>query len=340
LIDIGHPAHVHFYKNAVSDLRARGHKVKITAREKDIALKLLEAYDLEYVNLGLHQKSMASKSLGMVRRDYKLLEIAKEFKADVLTGIHNMYAAHVGSLMNKPSVIFTDTEHGSVNNKLTFPFATVICTPESFKKNLGAKQLVYKGYHELAYLHPKYFKPNPSVLEPLDLNKDDKFIVLRFVSWEASHDVKQKGLTSDEKESFIKQLERYGRVLITSEGGFEKKFEKYKIKLKPEKIHDLLYYAELYFGEGGTMGSEAGLVGTPSVHVSTTAKHCGVFEELRDKFGLIYIYDDGKSGMKKAVELLESNAKLAWREKRAKMLNQTIDVNEFIVNTIEKYGED
>ena len=38
LIDIGHPAHVHLFKNLIGNLRKDGHEVIITARDKEIAL--------------------------------------------------------------------------------------------------------------------------------------------------------------------------------------------------------------------------------------------------------------------------------------------------------------
>jgi predicted glycosyltransferase len=49
MVDIGHPAHVHFFRNAIRELEKRGHSVKVTARDKDVALRLLEAYGIPYV---------------------------------------------------------------------------------------------------------------------------------------------------------------------------------------------------------------------------------------------------------------------------------------------------
>jgi hypothetical protein len=37
LIDIGHPAHVHFFRNAIRELESKGHAVKVTARDKEVA---------------------------------------------------------------------------------------------------------------------------------------------------------------------------------------------------------------------------------------------------------------------------------------------------------------
>jgi hypothetical protein len=44
LVDIGHPAHVHLFRNAIKIWQAHGHDVTITSREKDITGTLLSAY--------------------------------------------------------------------------------------------------------------------------------------------------------------------------------------------------------------------------------------------------------------------------------------------------------
>ena len=46
---------------------------------------------------------------------------------------------------------------------------------------------------ENTYLHPKYFKPNKNILKKLNLTNKEKYVVLRLVSWDASHDIGQKG---------------------------------------------------------------------------------------------------------------------------------------------------
>ena len=48
IINIGHPGHVHFYRNAILALEERGHEVLVTARAKDITYKLLGIYDIPH----------------------------------------------------------------------------------------------------------------------------------------------------------------------------------------------------------------------------------------------------------------------------------------------------
>ena len=42
LFDMGHPAHVHLFKNIIKKLTADGHEVKITARDKEVTLAFTE----------------------------------------------------------------------------------------------------------------------------------------------------------------------------------------------------------------------------------------------------------------------------------------------------------
>ncbi|MCZ7355877.1 MAG: DUF354 domain-containing protein [Candidatus Methanoperedens sp.] len=336
LIDIGHPAHVHFFKNTIWALEKHGHEVMVTARDKDVAIDLLKAYNIPHIVL----TTMGRGKIGLMKewliRDYKLLILAKEFKPDILTGILNPCAAHVSKLLGKKAIIFNDTEHATFAEAITYPFTDVIITPSCFKKSLGKKQVRYNGYHELAYLHPDYFKPDPAVLDELGLSKEDIFIILRFVTWGASHDVGQHGIQN--KIRLVKELEKYGRVYITSEGRLDNELENYKIKVPPEKIHDLLYYATLYMGEGATMATESAILGTPAIYVSSLAGTMGNFIELEQKYGLMFNYNDSDIAIKKAVELIQKpEIKREWNEKRETLLKDKINVTGFMVRFLEDF---
>lgn len=340
LVGIGHPAHVHFYKNMIWNLERKGHEIKVIARNNDIVIELLNTYGFNYEKSSAFYTMLLKKAYIMFQIDYKLYKIVKKFRPDILTGILYMYGAHVGKIIRRPSVIFTDTEHARLANRLTFPFASAICTPSCFKKDLGPKQVRYNGYHELAYLHPNYFKSDPSVLDSLGLSKDDKFIILRFVSWGASHDIGQHGLDLETKQRFVRELEKYCRIFITSEAEPGKEFENYKIRVPPEKIHDLLYYATMYIGEGATMATEAGILGTPSIYISSLVGTMGNFDELDKKYGLVYSFTDPNKALEKAISLIENkNLKNEWQTKREKLLKDKIDVTKWMTEFIENYPE-
>jgi len=336
LIDMGHPGHVHFFKNFIWDMETKGHTVLITARNKEITLDLLSKYHFDFIPVGRQKSGKFNLIKEWVLRDLQILKIAREFHPDFLMGIGNPSVAHVAKLLRKRSLVFTDTEHAKFANGVTFPFADVICTPSCFNYDAGPKQVRYNGYHELAYLHPNRFTPNPTVLTEIGLTEDDPFIIVRFVSWEASHDIGQHGIR--DKVGLVKALEQYGRVLITSEGTLPEELQSYQIRVSPEKLHDLLYYATLYVGEGGTTASEAAVLGTPSLYVSSLAGTMGNFIELEGTYGLLYSFTDGDAALSKAIEILEDpESKEKWRTKRDRLLADKIDVTAFMVWFVENY---
>jgi uncharacterized protein len=338
LFDFGHPAHVHYFRNAIKILTNRGHEVRITARDKEMLKQLLDAYGLDYTITGTYRPNMLGKAVGMIKNDIALFRIAREYRPDLFISFGSPYAAHVSRLVGKKHVAFTDTEHAKFTIWLTFPFTDLICTPSCYTRSLPPRKHVkFNGYMELCYLHPKYFKPDPGVLRELGLVESETFFVVRFVSWEASHDIGQRGLSLDDKRSLVKELSAHGRVLITSESKLPDEFEPYRLTIPPEKIHNLLYYASMYIGEGATMASEAAILGTPSVYINSLS--LGYLQEQEHEYGLTSNFHDSESALKKVRELVKiKNLKAEWKKKRERMLVDKIDVTAWMTDLIVSYG--
>jgi predicted glycosyltransferase len=334
LIDIGHPAHVHLFKNFVWIMKKKGHKTLFTAREKEHTIYLLKKYGLEYRSLGRHYKSKPGKIWGLFKFNLKLLKEALKFKPDILMSHGSMYAAHVSLVQRKPHISLEDT--GNMEQiKIYRPFTEVILTPDVLEKNLGPKQIRYKGYHELCYLLPNYFNPDNSIYKLLGIEPEQKYCIFRFVSWRATHDKGQVGLTFEQKKRLIEQLSRYLKVFITSESDLPEEFSKYQIKIPPEKIHDALSFANLFIGEGATMASESGVLGTPSIYVNSIVTYNN---EDQEKYGLVFNFRDDPGVLGKALELLQiPDIKEEWKKRRKRMLADKIDVTAFLVWFIENY---
>lgn len=335
-VDINHPAHVHYFKHFIREMKKRGHEVLITASKKDITFRLLESSQLEFKDVGTYGASLVSKLVNIPIIDLQYYRTVKTFKPDILLGFGSIRAAHASVLLRKPCINFEDTEHSTEQIHLYRSFVEAICTPSCYLQDLGRKQIRFNGYMELASLHPNYFTPNPAVLTELGLTDGDPFIIVRFVSWQASHDIGQHGIR--DKIGLVKALERYGRVLITSEGALPRELQPYQIQLSPEKLHDLLYYATLYVGEGGTTATEAAVLGTPSIFVSSLAGTMGNFIELERTYGLLYSLTDDSAALDRAIEILQDPAsKDNWRIKREQLLKDKINVIAFMTWFIENY---
>lgn len=348
LIGMIHPKNVHFWRNIINNLVNHGHEIKIVAWDKDITLNLLSAYGLRYELIGKNYKGMMKKAYGMFTSDMKLLKIASRFRPDILLG-GAPYLAHVSKLIGKPHISFIDTEHATLANWLSSPFSDVICTPSCYKGKFNEmKHIRYNGYMELAYLHPNYFKPDPSVLDEIGLTKDEKFIIIRLISWDASHDTQYKGLSHDYLKRAIILFEKYGRIFITSEHKLSKDFEKYEIQFPHEKLHSALFYSSLYFGEGGSTAVESALLGIPSVHVEAfrlktnkvvdATKIHGNFDELVNKYEMLYTFFDENQALDKAIKLLnDKNIKINLGKKRNRLLSEKVDVTALMTEFIEKH---
>jgi len=336
VVDINHPADVHLFKNFILKMKEKRHKILITATQKDVSIELLDNYGFDYINLGSYGCSIIKKIINIPIIDFKMYNTIKKFKPDIFVGFGSIRAAHVSRLIGKPCIAFEDTEHSILEHILYMPFTNVICTPSCYNKDLGKKQIRFNGYKELSYLHPNYFNPNLAVLDKVGLNKEDIYIILRLVSWEAPHDVGQYGVQN--KVAMVEELEKYGRVFITSEGKIDKELERYKLEISPEKMHDFMNYASLYIGEGATMATESALMGIPSIYISSLVGTMGNLVELEQKYGLIYSYNDQNKAMKKAIELIQKpDLKEEWKKKKDKLLKDKIDVTEFMIWFIENY---
>ncbi|WOF16350.1 DUF354 domain-containing protein [Methanoplanus sp. FWC-SCC4] len=347
LFDIGHPAHIHLFKNVIKNLEKGGHAVKVTARNKEITKDLLDAYGIPYENRGEAYNGLFKKAIGMIKIDLELYNIAKKFDPDILAGVHNPYIAHVAKIMKKPSIIFNDTENVKIAKILTYPFATVICTPSCFKEQVDpGKHVKINGYKELAYLHPENFVPDPDVLKSIGVLENERYIVLRFISWAASHDIGLQGIERGKELEFIKTLEEFGKVFVTSERELGSELDKYRLHISPEKMHSLLYYAQLYIGEGGTMAAEAAVLGTPSIHIESTSsgrptgEFIGNFSELQNRYDIMYFFARSDEALKKGVEILKNeNSKDEWQIKRDVLIKDKINVAEWMTYFIEHYPD-
>jgi uncharacterized protein len=339
IFEFGHPAHVHNFKHVIRALERDGHQIKIAASRKDVALALLDAYGLEYTIIYDNLKpGRLQKALMFIKGVINLYRLALGFGPDLFVSRLSPISGLVSRLMRKPHIGLDDTDHARFEHMLAGMTTDVILTPECFRQDLGKKQVRFNGFKELAYIHPAYFKPDSSVLETHGLSSVDKFIFLRLISWGASHDVGHHGIM--DRQGLVHELERYGRVLISSEGPLEDPLKKYEVKVPPEQLHNILYHASLCIGEGSTTVVEAALLGTPSIYISSLAGLIGNFEILEKKYGLVFCYDNDKAMIKKAKDLLnDSGSRKELRNKLDRFYNETIDLTAFMVWFIEHYPE-
>ncbi len=335
IFTIQHPAHVHLFRNSIKHMDNEGHQVHTFVREKDINVKLLNLYDIDYKVLAEEPKGSWHLPLIQIEYEWKIVQAARRLNADVLVAMGEPAIAHASKLSSATSLVFTDTEHATLQNTLAFPFADKIFTPECYEGDLGSKQVRYPGYHELAYLHPDRFEPDPNVVEKAGVDPDEKYVILRLVSWGAIHDVGDSGF--DDIVDVVQKIEKTGaRVLITSEADLPRELEDHRLTIEPHKIHHLMAFSDLFIGESATMATESSILGTPSIFVSTIS--LGYTNELQDRYGLVsHFSEEGRQqhAVDKAVEILKNYDQEHWNERRRNLLADKTDVTKFIIEQLQ-----
>ena len=343
LIDIGHPGHVHLLHGVAEEMKIRGHNVFYAVREIPVAKRLMEHYGMTpWVDLGGKKDSLIGKAQTVLHQDIELLKFVRHNHIDL--GLSSgLVLSHVSKLTSMKSIMFDDDDDAAepLIVKYGHPLTDIVFTPDCIQRKTK-HAVYYAGTHELAYLHPKRFTPNPSVLQHAELQKGERFFIMRFVALKGHHDVGQQGLTIEQKKALVELLKSYGRVIITSERAIEPEFEPYRLPVPPEEIHSLMAYCSMFVGDSQTMTSEAAVLGVPALKCNTFAGRLSVPNMLEQKYGLCYAYQPAqfKEMYHHIEQLLARNPeemKNEWQAKRQRMLQDMIDPIEFFVNYIEQY---
>lgn len=343
LFDVGHPAHVHLFRLCWQKLAARGHSVHVAARDKDVLVDLLRQYDAPYSVLSSAKGGMFNNVIEMAKRDLGLLRLVKKHKIDLLLG-SSYGVPHVSSLTGRPSLSFSedDAEYKFDRNWNYRLFGTYVCTPDSLTSDLGKKQIRYPSYHELAYLHPDQFTPNPEVLTDLGVQNGERFFILRFVALKAYHDTDASGLSLRARRRLVQELSEFGRVFITAEGELPPDLEPYRYRIPTVKMHDALFYATMLVSDSQTMTVEAAVLGTPAIRCNSFVGRCSIIEEIQHKYGLTYGFlpQDSEQMFAKISELLsDEDLDAEWQRRRARMLEDKIDLTAWMVDLVDRYPQ-
>ena len=99
-------------------------------------------------------------------------------------------------------------------------------------------------------------------------------------------------------------------------------------------MHDALYYARIYVGEGGTTASESAILGTPAVYINNLSM--GYINDEKEA-GLLFQVIDNVSIYKAIDFATKTKSKEYFRSLSKTLINEKIDSTAFLVWFIENY---
>ena len=338
LLDICHPAHVHFFRHPVTILRERGHEVLITSRVKEVAIPLIESLGWEHLPLSSASSGGVFGLLKeLTKRDVALYRVVREFRPHAMAAIGGIFIAHAGFATRTPSVVFYDTETAKLQNLLTYPFASKVVVPQCYKAWLPKRSTRYKGYHELSYLHPQRFTPCAAIAQAngIDPNKDNYLI--RLVSWQANHDIGQVGWSTALLNTIVAHLSQRGKVIISAEGKLPTELQPLAYQGSPLQLHHVMAHCRLLVGESATMASEAAVLGVPAIYAAHTV--LGYTTEQEQHYSLVSnIRTLENEPLISAIDDLLTRPTEEWSTRRSRLLAETIDVASYVADQIEEAG--
>ncbi|HHT23883.1 MAG TPA: DUF354 domain-containing protein [Bacteroidales bacterium] len=344
LIQIGHPAQFHFYKNAVTEWQKRGHKVRLLIRKKDVLEKLVATSGFDYVNIEgkIYNKSSKIELIKLIfSRFYRLLYQVISFRPHVVIS-PDPILAKICRFSTAKFIAVSEDDYSVIKTlaDLLFPSSDHILAPQvcDFSK-WQHKKIGYAGYMKLAYLHPNRFRPQKSFVEN-NINAE-KYILIRLVSLVAHHDEGVKGINNNLLDRLIEIFESKGYVVfISSEKELQDKYKCYKLNTAVEVIHHVMAFASFVICDSQSMAVEAAMLGVPSIRFNDFAGKISVLEELEHKHGLTYGIQTSEPEKlyEKIEELLAiPNLQEEFQARRQRMLADKIDVTAFLVWFIENY---
>jgi len=333
LFDLGHPAHVHLFRHVIDRIRDEGGQALAATRFKDVTVNLCHAYNIPQIVLSrANTGGFFPGCCEFFIRTLKLLKMARKFRPDALLGT-SMSIGLVGRVIGRPSFVFGEDDADVVPlfAKTVYPVCNYVVTPQCLKhENYGAKHLCYPGYHELAYLHPDHFSPDPDVPRFLGLEPEKPYFLLRLVSLKAHHDVHASGLPIEAARRIVELLGKRGRLLIVAERRLREEFRQYQFPLPPEKFHHVLAFASMCIGDSQTVAAEAAVLGVPNLRCNSFVGRITYLEELEKTFGLTKGFLPGQTqAMFETVATWLGNlahVKHDMQVRRKKMLDKTVNL--------------
>lgn len=339
LVDVVHPAHVHFYRHLIGLLEARGDEVVVVSRDKEVTVALLDQLGIPHTPVGRSaERSVLGHGGELLARDLALVRVGRRFRPDVIL-TRNPAGVQAATVLGTLGIF--DSDDGTVAGihwRAAAPFADVITTPSCLGESHGPRHWTYHGYKALAYLHPARFTPDPTVRTRLGVDEGELLSVVRFVAFHASHDAEASGLDPALRREVVDRLARRGRVVISSESPLPPDLQPLRLELPPTQLHHVLAAADLVVGDSHTVAAEAALLGTPVVRASTFTGRIPYLVELEDRYELMVNFtpDQGPPLLQTVDELArDPGTKARWGERRDRMLTERVDVTAWYLDLID-----
>lgn len=337
---LGHPAHYHMFKHMTAELESHGIEVDYLVKRKDMLEDLVRRSGHSYHIVRRQERNAKGKwglAWSLIRMELNVTGYLLRRKPRLLIGT---YAPIISHLTGVPMIVCCEDDTSVIPRfaRTSYPYAKAILAPTYCDGGpWDNKMTKYAGFQKLAYLHPTYFTPDRTIIEPHLRNLAKPFVLMRFAKLRAHHDEGIGGITNDIAIHLVDMLEEHYDIYISSERQLCSELEPYRLAINPLEIHHWLSFASIYIGDSQSMAVESAMLGTPSVRFSDFAERIGVLNELENHYQLTTAIPTSQpEKLYSVVGRLAATPNLhdLYQERRKAMLSEQIDVTKFFTDFI------
>lgn len=340
-IDLDNSPHVPFFFPIIKELEKDGYFIFLTARDTFQVIGLVEYYHLNCQKVGRHYgANKVYKVLGTIWRSIQLAGLVIRHKPDVSISHGSRSLLLLSWFLRIPTVLLFDYEHAKIIPfiKPSLGMAPEVVAGSGMEKRFERGLFLYPGIKEDVYVPS--FKPDPSILEQLNLRESEVIVTIRPPASEAHYH------NPDSEKLFTAVVELLGRhegvrmVILPRNEKTQKDFvretwpqwcKEQRIVI-PERVVDglnLMWHSDLVISGGGTMNREAAALGLP------------VYSIFRGTLGAVdkILSEQGRLVLIEHPEDVKSKLRVVKRKRgAAEGMNDSVTLRQ-IVNALTQFIE-
>lgn len=259
-------------------LTGRGHQVFQTTREYREVVQLLHLKGTDAIVVGKHGGGkLLDKLKASAKRTLRLATLIKKWNPDVAVSFSSPEATRVAFGLGIPHICINDSPHAEAVARLTIPLSKRLLTPKMIPKEawtafgMAANNIVqYNALDAWAWL--KDFKPNERIRAELGLDEAKPILTFRTEETFAAyllHKARKipivastiRALLQTSRDFQVVVLPRYEKQAAVLKNIFREKVVTCHATVDAPS---LLSFTSIFVGAGGTMTSEAVLLGVPT----------------------------------------------------------------------------
>lgn len=331
LFDFQHPVDINFFKKSILILKKQNHNIFLTFRPRGNLEKILK-YELPgfpTFAFGKHGKNLISKLIYNFLREIELLNFYRIHNIKLTCGFGPLTTIS-SKIYGIPSLAFEDDFEYKINFYYAKLFATRHIMPSIFPTR-GKNVFHYKGFKELAYLHPDYYSPDISILKEYNLSENEYVFIREVSAVSLNYQNKKSHLIE-----IIEIIQSHGLEIVLSieDKSVKNHLQKNCIILEePVKdINSLLAFAAITITSGDTMARESSLLGTLTIY---TGNRDMLIHKIFYDIGIMYNELSVSSIAKRLSSVLKIKKDIYLKFKIDEMIKNNWDnTTEIILNNI------